>query len=128
MPRTDKNRAEGFTLLEVLIAFALLAVTLGATHQVFGSGLKAVERAEQRAVAGLHAQALLDRLGLDLPLRPGTTEGRFEDGQAWRLTIAPRDPEAVGEQLYRVEAAVALGASDPADGAVLVTLRLGAGS
>jgi hypothetical protein len=35
------------------------------------------------------AEFLLARIGTEIPLRPGTTTGRFDRDHRWRLVIAP---------------------------------------
>jgi prepilin-type N-terminal cleavage/methylation domain-containing protein len=52
----------GFTLIEILIAMALVAVGVAATIGVFGSSSRATVRAQRGEVAVQQAQAEIDRL------------------------------------------------------------------
>jgi hypothetical protein len=38
---------------------------------------------------------LLERAGLDIPLRPGSARGRFDDGTTWTIEVAPFRDEAL---------------------------------
>ena len=118
----------GFTLLEVLIAFAILALSLGAILQAFGTGLVAITRAESHATAALQARSLLAEVGSSRPLEPGESVGDFDDGTLWTVTIEPYqegdESEALdfGVVLYQVEVAVG---DQERDLVTLKTLRVG---
>jgi general secretion pathway protein I len=77
----------GFTLLEVLVALAILGVALGALMQVFAGGLRRVSASEDYAAATMQARAELDRLGAELPLAEGQYAGRFADGMVWTAQL-----------------------------------------
>jgi hypothetical protein len=109
----------------VVIAFAILAVVVAAVLQGVGGGLRAAGRAEDRVAALLAARSLLDRVGADIPVRPGTLSGAAGEG-AWTIRIRPwrgAPPGAAAPvALYEVEVSVADRARLPL---VLTTLRLG---
>jgi len=88
------KRQRGYTLLEVIVAFALLALALTLLLGTLSGGVRQVRDADQATRASLHAQSLLAGLGMDEPLRPQQREGTFEQGRyRWRLEIQPwRDP------------------------------------
>ena len=78
----------GFTLLEVLVAFVLLSLTLGVILQVFSGGLRNATAAGHYATAAIMADSMLARVGRELPLEEGESSG--EDGiYRWRLKIEP---------------------------------------
>jgi general secretion pathway protein I len=83
------GRERGFTLLEVLVAFAILAVAMTALLQGFGQGLTAARRTDAAGEALAEARSMLDRVGTELPLTVGATQGSAA-GLEWRLEIAPR--------------------------------------
>jgi prepilin-type N-terminal cleavage/methylation domain-containing protein len=56
------RREDGFTLIEVLIAVALMSMGVAATMRVFGAAGRTTVRAQQHEVAVQQAQAELDRL------------------------------------------------------------------
>ena len=83
------GRERGFTLLEVLVAFAILAVAMTALLQGFGQGLTAARRTDAASEALAEARTMLDRVGTETALTPGVTQGSAA-GLEWRLEIAPR--------------------------------------
>lgn len=98
---TDRRR--GFTLLEVLVAFAVLAVALGVAFEIFATGLRGVRSADALTRAVLIAQSRLAGVGIETELTPGAHDGETDDGTRWRIEIRepPPDPEADGDD--RVE-------------------------
>ncbi len=85
-----RRDGRGFTLLEVLVAFTIFAVSFAAILQIFSTGARNSRVSQAYAVALGHAQSQLDRLGLETPLTPGETSGLLEDGMSWRLTVEPQ--------------------------------------
>jgi general secretion pathway protein I len=80
----------GYTLIEVIVAFALLALALGLLIGTLSGGARQVRAAELSTRATLHAQSLLAGLEMDGPLRPQHREGRWEGGRyAWQLDVRP---------------------------------------
>lgn len=114
-PNTNNK---GFTLLEVLVAFAIAALGLGVALQAMGGGLTAGEAAANRGDALLLAQS---RLAEATVLPPENRQGR-DAGLAWRSAAAPLGPASDGGlRLYRYEALVT--GADGVD-VRLVTVRL----
>ncbi len=85
------NRTRGFTLLEVLVAFTILAVALVALLRAFSSGLRGLDAAEAATAAVQHARSKIEEIGSVIPLEPGLHEGDFEDGYHWRVVIEPHE-------------------------------------
>lgn len=94
----------GFSLLEVVIAFAVLALSLGALYQSVGGSVRGVQEVERRAEAALLARSLLD-LYDSVPEGGLSTEGVAGNGAYWRLVARPEiEPAGDGEwPLYRIE-------------------------
>jgi general secretion pathway protein I len=83
----------GFTLVEALIAFAILAVTLVALYEAMGTSVRGMARASQLDEAVLVAESRLAELSL-LRSLPAQLEGE-SDGYRWRVTpIEDEGPEA----------------------------------
>jgi len=125
------GRGAGFTLIEVIVAFTILAIALVALLQAFSGGLRGLAAAEAQALAVAHARAKLEEVGVTLPLEPGETEAEFDDGYRWRVTIAPSPTQPDSEfadaalQLYAVEVEV-MPSAGRGGGVTLNTVRLGA--
>ena len=119
----------GFTLLEVLVAFAILAVAMIAALQAFTGGIEATRRSEAEGFALAAARSLLDRVGPELPLAPGLTEGKGSGGVLWSVQIArrgsPLDAMAEADRslaLYDVSVKVTAPRTAPVS---LATVKLG---
>ncbi|WP_432695488.1 type IV pilus modification PilV family protein [Marinobacterium sp. YM272] len=82
------NRQTGFTLLEVLVAFVILASMLGVVLNLNSLALDSTSRAAERQQALLLAQSQLDRVLARRELRQGRETGRFEDERyEWELRV-----------------------------------------
>ena len=77
----------GFTLVETLVAFAILALSLGALFEVVSDAVRRTSRAEKLSQASLALQTLLARVGSDIPLQQGQPDGQFANGLHWRVRI-----------------------------------------
>jgi general secretion pathway protein I len=80
--------SNGFTLLEVLVALVILGLTLAYLSATVSDSLIRAERIDDDDRAIVLADATLARLGNDIPLRLGITQG-VADGLNWRLVVAP---------------------------------------
>ncbi|AKK68929.1 type II secretion system protein XpsI [Xanthomonas translucens] len=80
----------GYTLIEVIVAFALLALALTLLLGSLSGAARQVKRADQLSRATLYAQSLLAAQGVEQPLQPGRAQGSFEQGHyRWTLDVAP---------------------------------------
>jgi type II secretion system protein I len=86
---TRPGSAAGFTLLETLVALAILGVVLVTVYGIFGSGLRGASRDEDRLLLALVAQNLLVRSRLDLDARQGPIRGDIQGGLRWEITSEP---------------------------------------
>ena len=92
----------GFTLLEVVIAFTLLAAMLAVVLRLFSEGASGTGKAERRTVALLHAESKLAELVVTAR-KPDTLEGKFADGYRWRATLAPQRERRLGDPVPLIE-------------------------
>ncbi len=95
--RPKRNR--GFTLIEVLIAFVILALVLGVVFRTLSSGLSHERTAWLATARVLEARSIFDQLGVNLPLEEGLIEGRLATGEAWTLTVSLFEPAADDDNL-----------------------------
>lgn len=102
-----KRNARGFTLIEVIVAFAVLALALAIVLGTLSNASRQVRWSDDAGRAALHAQSLLDDTGVAETLVPGRSDGVFEDGRyRWTLDVAPwREPPAQGEAPQPVDPA-----------------------
>ena len=85
--RRGLTARRGFTLLEALAAFAILALALSQLLAGVSGGARNESRADFLIRAARHGASHLDSLGADGTIAAGETSGRYEDGLVWRLTV-----------------------------------------
>jgi general secretion pathway protein I len=89
-PVRPTMRETGFSLLEVLAAFVILALVGTALFRVFSGALGNVAVSDEYSRATLYAESRLAGLSVEAPLREGAQQGTSDDGfYAWTATIAP---------------------------------------
>jgi general secretion pathway protein I len=87
----------GFTLLEVLMAVGLLAVTSALVISTMSGGLRQVRWSGQASEASMHAQSLLDTVGTMEFIEPDSRQGDWEDGKyRYRLEIKEVPDPSIG--------------------------------
>ena len=88
------RRQKGFTLIEVVVAFAIFALSMGALYESFGGALRRNSQAHEREQALLVAQSVLARVRVaPVPWKPEDS-GSPEGGWQWRVEVAPFDADA----------------------------------
>ncbi|MCG6941200.1 MAG: prepilin-type N-terminal cleavage/methylation domain-containing protein [Thiohalocapsa sp.] len=127
--RTAHSR--GFSLLEVLVAFAILAISLGVLLQIFQRAMSSTTVSSEYSRVVALAEAKLAEVGADIPLEEGVHTGDPEDGMDWIVNIQPYQPagwlgedETLALQPYLVTAVASLPTSAGARQVTLRTLRL----
>lgn len=130
-----KRDCRGFSLLEVLVAFVILALSLAVLMRIFSGGMRNIGAAEAYSRAVAIAESELATVGVDAPLAEGQHAG--ENGSfTWQTTVtrhagsaAPTEGTIGGIELYQVEVLVNWGQAPAAARSVrFVTLRAASGA
>jgi general secretion pathway protein I len=85
IPAMGKPPEAGFTLIEILVALAILGLALGAVMVGLRNSATGVAAAAAQAEALTVAQSLLAAEGTSLPLGDSQTAGATADGLQWRV-------------------------------------------
>lgn len=103
---STKILQQGFTLLEVMVALAILALVAVSASQASRSYLQSVSNLKTRSLAYFVAQNTLAELRINGVWLTGTDTRQVESqGQRWQITIVAQ-PTAI-DNLEKVQIAVA---------------------
>lgn len=79
----------GFTLIEAVVALAIVAAAASSLFATLRFTSQAVEDAEFQRHAASTAMSLLAEIGETMPLADGESQGTSPSGEAWTVQIAP---------------------------------------
>jgi general secretion pathway protein I len=82
-----RSGERGFALLEILVAFVVLALGLGAVLTGVAIAMRSDARTQSNRVALRLAQSRLEAVGITQAILPGLSEGQFTEKYRWRQTI-----------------------------------------
>ena len=94
--------SQGFTLLEVLIAVAILGTAIVVLLLQFSVALRAGSITQNVTVAVLHAREKIEELKMARELSESSQSGTFSDGYEWETQVIPYRHEIIpeDEQIY----------------------------
>ena len=126
------NKQQGFSLLEILIAFSILALSLGILLKIFSAGVNTAEVAEDYTAAVQIAQSLMAKTGVETPLQADQSSGLENEKYHWLVEVIPFEfnpdnvePTAITAVLFKVKVIVSWGDDNTDDRQVkLTTLKL----
>ena len=127
-----KPKQSGFTLLEILVAFTILAMGMGVLMQIFSRGVNGAILSDRYARASTLAESKLASTGIEEPLKEGVSSGKFDDDFTWTLNVRPfEDPSLealpggvapiLNVRLFEVELAVNFTTDDQRQRQVVLT-------
>jgi len=123
------EREAGFTLVEVIVALAILSAGLSLLLGLISNGLRQTASAQKMAGAGSLAQSLMAEVGADLAVRAEVRGGQNTDGYRWRLKMQPYDHAREDQDgqvgLFSVSAEIEWEEGAERRAYALTTLRLG---
>ena len=85
--RLVTGHRDGFTLLEILVALAILTITLVTLIQSISGDLRGIDRNRSHTIGLLHAQSKMAEVQAWSELEPGHWRGKFEDRYSWEVDI-----------------------------------------
>ncbi len=108
-------RQQGFSLIEILVAFSILALALGVLLNIFSGGLRSAIVSEEYQQALAIAESKLARVGFDIIVEEGLVQGVEQNKFSWSIQGTPfempqakSDNVAIGSQIkaYKVQVKV----------------------
>lgn len=89
MKHIRPTKEAGFTLIEAVVAFAILALSCGVVYRVFGDSLLYHNSLQRRQAAMALAESKLAELNAEIPIHPGSQEGTTPGGSRWQVSVTP---------------------------------------
>jgi general secretion pathway protein I len=111
---------KGFTLIEALVALAIIAAVLSSIGAVIGTTVKGTRSIDQRLALSGAAETVLAALPARNALKPGRQSGELA-GHRWRLDVAPLNAAADDAQGRFVPLAINMRMQAPGGPAIQVT-------
>ena len=118
LPVGIRNRSRGFTLLEVMLAFVVFALSFATVLEIMAGSMRSVGRATDDTQVALLAQSIMDLVGSEIPIEEGEYSDSAMDRYQWQMNISLYDTggeveeqamitqelaDMSGVELYRVD-------------------------
>jgi general secretion pathway protein I len=84
-------KARGFTLIEVLVAVAILGIGLTAILELFSGGLRLGRASEEYTKAVNYARMKMEEMSVKPEVAEGVEEGSFDDTFRWQVEVKKVD-------------------------------------
>ena len=99
---------DGFTLIEILVAISILAISLVVILQLFSGGLKSSRLSDEYTRGIFHAREKMGEVLLSKDLSEGETEGEFADSFRWKCLVerierAEEDEEKLPFNMFNIK-------------------------
>ncbi len=121
----------GFTLLEVVVAMAILGLGLVAIMELFSSGLRLARLSGEYSKAVSLARTKMEEVRIADQLAEGEEQGEFDKDYRWKVGVkkvemfAPEQKEfQTLVELYQIQVSVIWGAGSRERSAIFETYRL----
>ena len=101
IPISYSRRNGGFTLLEVLLAFVVFALSFTTVLEILSGSMRNTVRAREYTEVALIAQSVMDQLGLLIPVEQGTIVAGESGDYSWEISIYSYQDNS--ENAYSVE-------------------------
>jgi len=124
----------GFTLLEVLLAFVVFALSFTVVLEILSGSMRNTIRAREYTEVALIAQSVLDQVGFDIPLEADSRTAAESGDYRWEVQVyafagTPQNArslelgELTGVDLLEVECVISWGESPRQHSARFTTVK-----
>lgn len=125
-------KQQGFTLLEIMVAFVIMGLVVGTLLQLFGSAMRSVALADEYSFAVQVAESRMEAVGSEIKVEKITVSGQ-EEGTAykWAVTMQPIELDEKQEEFslsiepYQVTVIVSWNSEGKQRQFTLTSLRFG---
>jgi len=83
--RIRESKTEGFTLIEVVVALAILGVALTVIIELFSGGLRLARTSVEYTRAITYARMKMEEIAVQQKMEEGTQEGEFDSTYRWQV-------------------------------------------
>lgn len=80
-------KSKGFTLIEVLVAMAILGIGLTLLIELFSGGLRLGRASEEFTQAVNYARLKMEEISVKTMMEEGSEEGKFDDTFHWQVEV-----------------------------------------
>lgn len=89
------KNTKGFSLLEVVIAFAIMAISVTVLLRIFATGVNSAGFSEDYTIAVQIAESLMAKAGVDVAMEQEQSSGIEGDKYQWNIQIRPINIDVV---------------------------------
>lgn len=126
------KRTQGFSILEILIAFVVMALVVGSLLRLFGTSVRNVALADEYSFAVQIAESRMQTVGTEIPVEKGSVNGEEQNtGYRWVVAMEPveldeeQESFSLSVQPYQVNVVVSWDSAGKQRQFVLSSLRFG---
>ena len=99
--QTPNCSVRGFTLLEVMVALAILGLGIVTVLELFSGSLRLGVKASRHTQAAIYAQNVMSRFFSQSELADGEENGELPGGYAWRARVQEVPPDEEQSRFQR---------------------------
>jgi len=81
----------GFTLIEVVVALAILGIGLTVIFELFSGGLRLASISQEYSVAVNYGRMKMEEIAFQSKVEEGDEEGQFDENFRWKVAIQKVD-------------------------------------
>lgn len=95
--KLKSNRQQGFTLIEIIAAFTILAMTFMVVLEILSNSAANTIKSSERSQIALEAESKLAEIGITIPIEEGGASGAFDSGRRWDIAMTPYEISYQGD-------------------------------